>query len=80
MIVIGDHGNAEMMIDTENHQPYTAHTTNLVPFIYLGRKAKVTQNSGKLTDIAPTMLYLLGIEEPKEMTGKCLLGLCEGKI
>ncbi|MFA6409712.1 MAG: 2,3-bisphosphoglycerate-independent phosphoglycerate mutase [Gammaproteobacteria bacterium] len=80
MIIIGDHGNAEMMIDEENKQPYTAHTTNLVPFIYLGRPAKVTQNSGKLTDIAPTMLYLLGIEEPKEMTGKCLLGLCEGKI
>jgi 2,3-bisphosphoglycerate-independent phosphoglycerate mutase len=77
MIVIADHGNAEELIDEKNHQPFTAHTTNLVPFIYMGRKAKVTHSLGKLIDLAPTMLYLLGIAVPKEMTGELLLQLVE---
>jgi len=60
LVVTADHGNVEKMIDPITHQPHTAHTSNLVPFIYFGRPATVTKSEGKLTDIAPTMLYLLG--------------------
>lgn len=75
MIVIADHGNAEQLLDPVTGGVFTAHTTNLVPFIYLGRPAKILQNPGKLIDLAPTMLYLLGLTIPKEMTGKLLLNL-----
>lgn len=75
MIVIGDHGNAEVMTDSHTQQAHTAHTINLVPFIYMGRKAKVTKDFGKLIDLAPTMLALLGIATPKEMVGEELLQL-----
>lgn len=73
MIVTSDHGNAEQKIDPITKQPHTAHTTNLVPFIYIGRPAKCIKDAGKLTDIAPTILYLLNIPIPKEMTGSSLL-------
>lgn len=77
MVVIADHGNAEQMIDPETKQPHTAHTTNPVPCIYLGRAATILKKFGKLIDIAPTMLYLMGIDVPKEMTGEKLLELTE---
>lgn len=72
-IITSDHGNAEKMYDDETKQPHTAHTHELVPVIYFGRPAKMTQKEGKLSDIAPTMLYLMELPKPKEMTGSSLL-------
>lgn len=72
-IITADHGNAELMYDNQTTQPHTAHTSNLVPFLYVGRPAKVTADHGSLTDIAPTMLHLLDLAQPKDMTGKSLL-------
>ena len=64
------------MVGEGTGQPHTAHTTNPVPFVYYGREAKM-ESSGALSDVAPTMLYLLGIEKPAEMTGRSLVGPCE---
>lgn len=72
-IFTADHGNAEIMFDETNDQPHTAHTHELVPFIYYGKPAVITKEHGKLSDIAPTMLYLLGLSQPNEMTGSTLL-------
>jgi 2,3-bisphosphoglycerate-independent phosphoglycerate mutase len=74
-IITADHGNAEMMFDECTGQAHTAHTHELVPFIYVGREAKINKERGVLSDIAPTMLYLLGLEQPKEMTGESLIEL-----
>lgn len=71
--ITADHGNIELMYDEKHAQPHTAHTTNLVPFIYIGKPAHVTQSLGALDDVAPTVLYLLGMKPPKEMTGHVLL-------
>jgi 2,3-bisphosphoglycerate-independent phosphoglycerate mutase len=74
MLITADHGNAEMMIDLATGGPHTAHTTNPVPFIVVAENARqftLTPN-GSLRDISPTMLGILGVEEPKEMTGKDL--------
>lgn len=74
MFVTADHGNADMMVNPTTHKPHTAHTTNLVPFVYIGNKnATVELDNGKLSDIAPTMLNVMGISVPKEMTGKTIL-------
>ena len=70
LIVTADHGNSEVMID-DNGNVITSHTTNKVPFIITDKSIKL--EDGKLADIAPTMLYLLGLDIPKEMTGKCLV-------
>lgn len=75
IVIIADHGNAEKKIDLETGQPFTAHTTNLVPFIYVGRPATITKEVGKLIDIAPTLLYLMEIEKPKEMIGESMIKL-----
>lgn len=75
VIIIADHGNAEKMINSETGQPYTAHTCSPVPFIYIGRNSKIINNHGKLIDVAPTLLYLMDIKQPKEMTGKSLVKL-----
>lgn len=72
MLITADHGNAEMMVNRETGQPHTAHTTNLVPLIYVGRDLKLL-NQGALSDLAPTMLDLMGIEQPSEMTGRSLI-------
>jgi len=72
MLITADHGNAEMMSNRETHQPHTAHTTNLVPLIYVGREFKLL-NQGALSDIAPTMLDLMGLDQPSEMTGRSLV-------
>jgi 2,3-bisphosphoglycerate-independent phosphoglycerate mutase len=72
-IITADHGNAEMMFDPKTGQPHTAHTTLPVPFIYVGRPAEITTQKGVLYDIGPTLLTLLGIPIPKEMTGKSLV-------
>lgn len=74
LLVSADHGNVEQMLDPDSGQAHTAHTTNPVPFVYLGRQAEV-RGPGSLRDIAPTMLYLLGLAQPKEMTGQPLFQL-----
>ncbi len=75
LVITADHGNAECMFDPNTDQPHTAHTTNLVPVIYVGRSAHPTTKEGALSDIAPTLLYLLGLNKPTEMTGKSLFAL-----
>jgi 2,3-bisphosphoglycerate-independent phosphoglycerate mutase len=74
MLITADHGNAEMMIDPVTGGPHTAHTTNPVPFIVIAEDAKqyTLKPNGSLRDISPTMLAMLGITEPKEMTGSDL--------
>ncbi len=61
-----------MMFDPASKQAHTQHTTNLVPFIYIGRHAKLAK-SGALSDIAPTLLHLMGIPQPAEMSGISLV-------
>lgn len=73
MILTADHGNCEVMIDPETGGPHTAHTTNLVPVILVGGPAKAALNSGRLADLAPTVLRLMDLPQPEEMTGKCLI-------
>jgi 2,3-bisphosphoglycerate-independent phosphoglycerate mutase len=75
MIIVADHGNAEQMIDNLTYEVHTAHTTNLVPFIYVGRQAVATKAIGKLIDVAPTLLYLMGITKPLDMTGESIIKL-----
>ncbi len=75
MVITADHGNAECMYDEAHHQPHTAHTVEPVPCIYQGRAAHFIAQDGKLADIAPTLLYLMGIPIPAEMTGRVLLAL-----
>jgi 2,3-bisphosphoglycerate-independent phosphoglycerate mutase len=72
MLVTADHGNAELMLNDETSQPHTAHTTNLVPLLYIGRPAHMTGN-GALSDIAPSLLYIMNMEIPPEMTGTPLI-------
>ena len=74
LLVTADHGNIEQMKDHQTGQSHTAHTTNPVPLVYCGRKAEAVAG-GALKDIAPTMLYLLGLKQPAEMTGHPLLEL-----
>jgi 2,3-bisphosphoglycerate-independent phosphoglycerate mutase len=75
LLITADHGNAEKMFDSKTNQAHTSHTTDPVPFIYVGRAAEIDAENGKLSDIAPTLLYLLGIPQPQEMTGKKLVNL-----
>jgi 2,3-bisphosphoglycerate-independent phosphoglycerate mutase len=75
MLVTADHGNAELMSDPATHEPYTAHTTGPVPVLLVGAPAGVTAlHDGRLADVAPTLLQLLGLPQPAEMTGQSLLG------
>lgn len=73
-IITADHGNAEQMVDHESGQAHTAHTSDPVPLIYVGRPAQSVEG-GILSDIAPTMLQLMGMPVPSEMTGKLLFKL-----
>lgn len=73
VLITADHGNAEQMLDTVTHQAYTAHTLNPVPFLYIGRKAHMI-DGGTLRDVAPTLLAMMGLPQPPEMTGKSLIG------
>ena len=74
MFICADHGNAEQLVDYETGEPYTAHTTNPVPFILVNADPSYTlREGGCLADIAPTLIELMGMEQPKEMTGKSLL-------
>ncbi len=72
ILITADHGNAEKMWNDKLHTPWTAHTNNKVPFVIAGIK-NVKLKSGGLSDVAPTMLKILGITQPKEMTGKSLI-------
>ncbi|RYH08220.1 2,3-bisphosphoglycerate-independent phosphoglycerate mutase [Tropicimonas sp. IMCC6043] len=72
MLVIADHGNCETMF-AEDGGPHTAHTTNLVPVILFNGPEGATLHSGRLADVAPTILELMGLEQPAEMTGKSLI-------
>ncbi len=72
VILTADHGNAEQMMDNTTHQAHTAHTLNPVPFVYVGRKAKLIDN-GSLRDIAPSLLCVMGLPQPAEMTGHSLI-------
>ena len=74
LLITADHGNAEQMIDYATGEPHTAHTTNPVPIILITENQTIRlKENGKLADLAPTMLDLMGIEKPKEMTGESLL-------
>jgi len=73
-IITADHGNAEQMYDPVTHGPHTAHTCDKVPFIMVSDKKNIKlRDGGILADIAPTMLGLLNIDKPKEMTGTSLI-------
>jgi 2,3-bisphosphoglycerate-independent phosphoglycerate mutase len=74
MLITADHGNAEQMIDPVTGGPHTAHTTNPVPFIVVSENANqfTLKPNGSLCDISPTILGMLDLPEPKEMTGKDL--------
>lgn len=74
LVVTADHGNADLMFDVATGQPHTAHTTNPVPFIIAGAETEIhLRTGGVLGDIAPTLLALLGLEQPTAMTGKNLI-------
>jgi len=73
LLVTADHGNAEMMRDPETGEPHTAHTTFDVPLIVVGAKEPLKLSQGRLADVAPTLLDLMGIEKPHEMAGHSLI-------
>jgi len=74
VIITADHGNCEIMFDHRANQPHTQHTTDQVPFLYVGRKAKLApRGEGALKDIAPSLLAMMGLPQPAEMTGHSLI-------
>ena len=74
MLVTADHGNAEQMFDEKTHQKHTQHTLNRVPALLFNAPADVhSLQDGKLADVAPTLLALMGLPQPAEMTGHSLL-------
>ena len=74
VIITADHGNAETMIDAETGNPFTAHTTDPVPFVWVSNHTDgKSLKDGKLADIAPTMLTVMGLDVPAEMTGESLI-------
>jgi 2,3-bisphosphoglycerate-independent phosphoglycerate mutase len=74
LLLTADHGNSETMCDRETGQPHTAHTMNPVPLIYVGKGIEIDSlHPGALSDIAPTLLHIMGIEKPTEMTGQSLI-------
>ena len=71
-LITADHGNADQMVDYESGGAFTAHTTNVVPLVLIGDpNAKL--KPGRLADLAPTLLDMMGLEKPQEMTGESLL-------
>ncbi len=72
VLITADHGNAEQMFDAAHDQPHTQHTLNLVPLLYAGRPATLA-SGGALRDIAPTLLAMMGLSQPAEMTGRSLI-------
>ncbi len=76
ILITADHGNAEQMMDNSTHQAHTAHTLNPVPFLYIGRPAKLSEH-GSLQDIAPSLLSMIGLSKPPEMTGQSLIRITD---
>jgi 2,3-bisphosphoglycerate-independent phosphoglycerate mutase len=74
LLVTADHGNCEVMIDPDTGGPHTAHTTNPVPFVAVNADFRALRGGGALCDVAPTILHLMGLEQPPEMTGRPLQG------
>lgn len=74
-LITADHGNVEEMFDEETGQPHTQHSTLPVPFIFFSKRHAVMEKGGSLADVAPTMLHLMNIAQPKEMTGRNLIKL-----
>jgi 2,3-bisphosphoglycerate-independent phosphoglycerate mutase len=74
VLITSDHGNAETMLDTTSREAHTAHTLNLVPLLYVGRSAGIADR-GALQDVAPTLLAMMGLSQPPEMTGTSLIRL-----
>ena len=72
MLITADHGNVEMMYDPITHGPHTAHTTNLVPVLCAGAPEGTKLHDGALSDVAPTLLKLMGLAQPDAMTGQPL--------
>jgi len=73
VLITADHGNAEMMVDPATGNPMTAHTADKVPFIFVSKDPKPLRDGGILADIAPTLLQVMGLDIPGEMTGKSLI-------
>lgn len=73
VFITADHGNSEQMVDYSTGNPMTAHTTNSVPFLYISKNSTELRKDGILADISPTILQVMGLEKPKEMTGKSLI-------
>jgi 2,3-bisphosphoglycerate-independent phosphoglycerate mutase len=75
LIVTADHGNAEQMRDPESGRPHTAHTNYTVPLLVVGDRFRGSdlRDDGRLADIAPTLLEMMGLPQPAEMTGRSLL-------
>ena len=73
VLITADHGNCEQMFDPIAHQAHTQHTTDKVPVVYVGPDAVTVRDGGALRDIAPTLLAMMGLAAPSEMTGKTLL-------
>ena len=72
VIITADHGNADHAVNADG-TPNTAHSTNPVPFIYVTANKSATVQSGILADVAPSILHIMGLQQPKEMTGQCLI-------
>ena len=72
LLLTADHGNIEQMVDKNSGQPHTAHTVNKVPLVYVCGDKALTDGGG-LSDLAPTMLAILGVPQPEEMTGRSLI-------
>ena len=73
-VITADHGNAEQMLDADGVTPFTAHTTNLVPFCICGAgDMELRKHGGKLADIVPTMFDLMNIEKPVQMDGESII-------
>ena len=72
VIITADHGNADHAVNADG-TPNTTHSTNPVPFIYVTASKSATVRSGILADVAPSVLHIMGLQQPKEMTGQCLI-------
>jgi len=72
LLITADHGNCEVMVDPETGGPHTAHTTNPVPLVAVGTRIQTLRDGGALCDVAPTLLDLMGLDQPPEMTGRSL--------
>ncbi len=79
MLITADHGNAEQMRGEDTGQSHTAHTSNLVPFVYVGKRDIAFNDAGVLADVAPTMLELLGLDKPTEMNGHNMIRTPDGE-